>query len=71
MKVKELITALQNRHPEAEVNIYFNFWGKPSSTPFEEGHEYCLFMITDVGDWGNPGESDDLVTINGGILMGY
>lgn len=69
MKVSELIALLQSRHPDAEVNIFFSPNNGPMNTNLAD-HEYCLFEIPDVGDWGNPGGSDDLVTINGGALVG-
>jgi len=68
MKNRELITLLQQRHPDAEVNVYMH----PAFTPHKRVFvgEYVLLEIVDVGDWGAPGSADDLVTINAGIITG-
>jgi hypothetical protein len=68
MKVSELIALLQQRHPDAQVEIYANPHYGPM--PNVEGYEYALFDIVSVGDWGAPGTAGDLVTINLGKLMG-
>lgn len=72
MKVKELIEQLQSRHPDAEVEIYVQETHHPDAAAMlrAHDHEYELWSIVGVGDWGAPGTADDLVTINLGHLMG-
>lgn len=50
MKVSELIALLQQRHPDAQVEVYMH----PSFTPHEtiEVGEYVLLSLDGVGDWG-------------------
>ena len=80
MKNHELITLLQQRHPDAQVEVYMH----PSFTPHKrvDVGEYVLLELVGVGDWGtsswslgvgdwgNPGGADDLVTINAGMVTG-
>ena len=69
MKNRELIALLQQRHPDAQVDVHMH----PSFTPHKRVivGEYVLMDIVDVGDWGNPGSANDLVTINVGRITGY
>ena len=67
MKVGELISLLQKHHPDAEVEIYFHpFY----ATGWVGETEYELWSIKGVGDWGQLGSPDDLVTINAKKLVG-
>jgi len=75
MKVHELITELQKRHPDAQVEVFFHpAHGATMPLHQDESYtyqnEYELYRIASVGDWGDPGSADDLVTVNASELVG-